>query len=86
MGFNLKLMNAVSGEPNVNELGLHINPLLEFIAAIINLWLFLLCLIKFFLPCCLTGCILDLLLDNTSALSWMDFTATTKNPMLQPLA
>jgi hypothetical protein len=83
MGFNLKLVNAVSGEPNADEEGLHINPL-EFIAAIINLWLFL-CLIKS-MPRCPTGYILDLLSDNTSALSWMHFTATTKNPMLQPLA
>jgi hypothetical protein len=83
MGFNLKLVNAVSGEPNPEELGLHINPL-EFLACIINLWLFL-CLIKSS-PRCPTGYILDLLSDNTSALSWMHFTATTKNPLLQPLA
>jgi hypothetical protein len=83
MGFNLKLVNPASGEPNSDEQGLHINPL-EFIAAIINLWLFI-CLIKS-LPKCQTGYILDLLSDNTSALSWMHYTATTKNPELQPLA
>jgi hypothetical protein len=83
MGFHLKLVNAVSGEPNSDELGLHINPL-EFLAVIINLWLFL-CLIKT-QPRCPTGYILDLLSDNTSALSWMHFTATTRNPLLQPLA
>jgi hypothetical protein len=83
MGFHLKLVNAVSGEPASDEVGLHINPL-EFIAAIINLWLFL-CLIKS-LPRCPTGYVLDLLSDNTSALSWMHFTATTRNPLLQPLA
>jgi hypothetical protein len=83
MGFNLKVVNAVSGEPNADELGLHINPL-EFIAVIINLWLFL-CLIKT-QKRCPTGYILDLLSDNTSALSWMHFTATTRNPLLQPLA
>jgi hypothetical protein len=83
VGFNLKVVNAVSGEPNADELGLHINPL-EFIAVIINLWMFL-CLIKTGQRCP-TGYILDLLSDNTSALSWMHFTATTKNPLLQPLA
>ena len=83
VGFHLKLVNAASGEPNSDELGLHINPL-EFLAVIINLWLFL-CLIKT-QKRCPTGYILDLLSDNTSALSWMHFTATTKNPLLQPLA
>ncbi len=44
LGFNLKLVNALTGEPDPDAEGLHINPL-EFLAAIINLWLFL-CLIK----------------------------------------
>jgi hypothetical protein len=83
LGFNLKIINAISGEPSSDEAGLHINPL-EFLAAIINLWLFL-CLIKES-PRCPTGYVLDLLSDNTSALSWMHFTATTPDPLLQPLA
>jgi hypothetical protein len=82
-GFHLKIVNAASGEPKLDEVGLHINPL-EFIAVIINLWLFL-CLIKSS-PRCQTGYILNLLSDNTSALSWMHFTAKTRNPLLQPLA
>jgi hypothetical protein len=83
LGFNLKIVNALTGEPDPDEEGLHINPL-EFLAAIINLWLFL-CLIKASKRCP-TGYVLDLLSDNTSALSWMHFTATTPNPMIQPLA
>ena len=35
---------------------------------------------------CPTGYILDLLSDNTSALSWMHYTATIPDPILQPLA
>ncbi len=76
LGFNLKIVNAISGEPKSDEVGLHINPL-EFIAVIINLWLFL-CSIKSS-DHCPTGYILDLLSDNTSALSWMHLTATTKS-------
>jgi hypothetical protein len=83
VGFNLKVVNAVSGEPTPEEEGLHINPL-EFIATIINLWL-LLILVRS-LPPCPTGYIVDLLSDNTSALSWLHFTATTRDPLLQPLA
>jgi hypothetical protein len=83
LGFNLKVVNAVSGEPTPEEKGLHINPL-EFIAVIINLWL-LLILIRS-LPPCPTGYIVDLFSDNTSALSWLHYTATTRDPLLQPLA
>jgi hypothetical protein len=83
VGFNMKVVDALTGEPDPENKGLHINPL-EFIACIINLWL-LLRLIKD-LPECKTGYIIDLLSDNTSALSWMKLTATTKDPLLQPLA
>jgi hypothetical protein len=38
------------------------------------------------LALCPTGYIVDLLSDNTSALSWMKLTATTRDPRLQPLA
>jgi hypothetical protein len=57
---------------------------LEFIAAIINLWLCLV-VIRTQKPCP-TGHIIDLFSDNTSALSWLKVTAATKNPLLQPLA
>jgi hypothetical protein len=66
------------GLPEMDAAGLHINPL-EFIAAIINLWLLLKC-IQHLSP------IVDLWSDNTSALSWMKVTAATRNPDLQPLA
>jgi hypothetical protein len=38
------------------------------------------------LPANSTGYIIDLLSDNTSALSWMRLTAQTHDPRLQPLA
>jgi hypothetical protein len=57
---------------------------LEFIACIVNLWL-LIKLIQSLLPL-LTGYIIDLWSDNTSALSWMKLAASTRDPRLQPLA
>jgi hypothetical protein len=83
LGFPLKLVTSADGEPDMDAAGLHINPL-EFIAAIINLWLLLKCIQD--LPPCETGYIVDLWSDNTSALSWMKVTAATRNPDLQPLA
>jgi hypothetical protein len=83
LGFPLKLVTSTDGEPESDAAGLHINPL-EFIGCIVNLWL-LLRLIKT-LPPCETGYIIDLLSDNTSALSWLKVTAATRNPDLQPLA
>jgi hypothetical protein len=83
LGFPLKLVTSTDGEPEMDAEGLHINPL-EFIAAIVNLWLLLKCIQN--LPPCETGYIVDLLSDNTSALSWMKVTAATRNPDLQPLA
>jgi hypothetical protein len=83
LGFPMKVVNPTSGEPTPEEEGLHINPL-EFIACIINLWMLLKCVQD--LPPCSTGYIIDLLSDNTSALSWLKVTAATRNPALQPLA
>jgi hypothetical protein len=82
-GFSLKALKGTSSEPDVDEEGLHINPL-EFIACIVNLWL-ILKLVQL-LPPCRTGYVIDLLSDNTSALSWLKHSAATRNPMLQPLA
>jgi hypothetical protein len=83
LGFPMKLIDKYAEEPldSATE-GLHINPL-EFLAAIINLWL----TVKLVqtLPLCLTGYIIDLLSDNTSALSWLRVTASTRDPRLQPL-
>jgi hypothetical protein len=83
VGFNMKIVDAITGEPDPEQKGLHINPL-EFLGCIINLWL-LIRIIRS-LPECKTGHIVDVLSDNTSALSWMRMTATTKDPLLQPLA
>jgi hypothetical protein len=63
--------------------GLYINPL-EFLAAIINLWLVLKLVVQ--LPANPTGYIIDLMSDKTSALSWMRLTAQTRDPRLQPIA
>jgi hypothetical protein len=64
--------------------GLHINPL-EFLAAIIYLWLVLKLVMQ--LPSLLTGYIVNLLvLHNTSALLWMHLRAQTCYPCLQPPA
>jgi hypothetical protein len=83
-GFNMKSIGPTTDEPtDPAQQGLHINPL-EFLAAIINLWLALKC-ISLSLPC-RTGTILDLLSDNTTALSWTHVAATTPNPALQQLA
>jgi hypothetical protein len=83
LGFDMKVVNAITGEPDQEQLCLHINPL-EFIATIINLWLLLQLVMT--LPERSTGYIVDLLSDNTSALSWMKITATTRDSRLQPLA
>jgi hypothetical protein len=84
LGFPIKLVNPTTGEPAALDTeGLHINPL-EFIACIINLWVLLKCIQL--LPPCDTGYVIDLLSDNTSALSWLKVTAATRNPALQPLA
>jgi hypothetical protein len=83
LGFDMKVVDAITGEPDPEQLGLHINPL-EFIATIINLWLLLRLVMT--LPERSTGYIVDLLSDNTSALSWMKITATTRDSRLQPLA
>ena len=79
----MKLIDRYREEPlDATSDGLHINPL-EFLAAIINLWL----LVKLVqtLPVCQTGFIIDLLSDNTSALSWLCVTASTRDPRFQPL-
>jgi hypothetical protein len=84
LGFNMKHINKYQQEPlDAQTAGLHINPL-EYLAAIVNLWLVLKLVVL--LPPLLTGYIVDLLSDNTSALSWMHLTAQTRDPRLQPLA
>ena len=83
-GFNMKPIGQLIDEPvDPTTTGLHINPL-EFLAIIINLWLALKLIDDG--PLCLTGSIIDLLSDNTTALSWMHVAATTPNTELQQLA
>jgi hypothetical protein len=83
LGFPMKVIDKYAAEPlDAKSDGLHIN-LLEFLATIVNLWI----LIKIVctLPPNRTGYIIDLLPDNTSALSWLRVTASTQDPRLQPL-
>jgi hypothetical protein len=63
--------------------GLHIDPL-EFLGVIINMWLAVKLVMD--LPENPTGYIIDLLSDNTLALSWMRLTAQTRDRYLQQLA
>ena len=84
LGFNMKVVDNYKQEPlDASSDGLHINPL-EFLAAIINLWLAIKLLpIHSNEP---TGNILDLFSDNTTCLSWCRFTAVTKDPRSQSWA
>jgi hypothetical protein len=84
LGFPMKVIDRYAEEPlDAASAGLHINPL-EFLGAIINLWL----IVKLVrsLPPLATGYIVALLSDNTSALLWLRVTAQTRDPRLQPLA
>ena len=80
-GFNMREIHIPSNEPGVE--GLHINPL-EYVGALINLWLAIKC-VMIHGPI-VGGYILALFADNTTALSWMSTAARTKNPLLQGLA
>ena len=85
LGFNMKTIGPKTDEPtDPTKPGLHINPL-EFLAAIVNLWLALK-LISLESHPCRTGYILDLISDNTTCLSWTHVAATTPNPDLQQMA
>ena len=81
--FDMKPIDKASEPRDPNDVGLHINPL-EFIGTIINLWL----AIKWAQrnPSCPTGHILALFADNTSAVSWLHFTAITPNSKYRHLA
>ena len=84
LGFNMKVVDSYRQEPSTQTSdGLHINPL-EFLAAIINLWI----AIKLIpdISTVSTGNILDLFSDNTTCLSWCRFTTVTKDPNLQSWA
>jgi hypothetical protein len=64
----------------INAKGLHIN-ILEFLALIINLWFVLWAIHHRAIPP--GGWILSLRTDNTSALSWLQHSARTKNPIVK---
>ena len=61
---------------------MHINPL-EFIAVILNLWLALKLLAN--CPDRLTGYIIALLSDNTSAIAWMRIAGRVRDPVIRCL-
>ncbi len=79
----MKVIDKYVEEPlDATSAGLHINPF-EYIAAIVNLWLIVKLVSS--LPKLATGYVVDLLSDNTSALSWLQVTAQTRDPQFQPL-
>ena len=83
-GFDMKPINIVSSEPSdIAHEGLHINPL-EFLGALLNLWITIKLVMKAGPRA--GGYVIDLLADNTTALSWMSLASRTKNPLLQGLA
>jgi hypothetical protein len=76
LGFRMKQIDKYAQEPlDASTNGLHINPL-EFLAIIANMWLVMKLIMS--LTPVLIGCIIDLLSDNTSAISWMCLTAQTR--------
>ena len=80
----MKPIDIVSSEPSdIAHEGLHINPL-EFLGALLNLWITIKLVMKAGPRA--GGYVIDLLADNTTALSWMSLASRTKNPLLQGLA
>jgi hypothetical protein len=84
LGFPMKAIDNYQQEPlDGAAVGLHINPL-EFVAAIVNVWLTIIwCRSRPIFP---SGFIVDIWSDNTSALAWLRLCATTCDPRFQPLA
>jgi hypothetical protein len=89
LGFRLQDTNSYKTTMYVDQDGttsmspLHINPL-EFIAALVNLWLSLRFIVR--LGPRVGGYILGLFSDNTTALAWMSLASRTPDPLLQGLA
>ena len=82
--FDMKFVNAGSSEPaDPTSSGLHINPL-EFLAALLNLWISI--WIVEHSETLDGGHVLQLNSDNTTALSWMSVAARTPDSTLQSLA
>jgi hypothetical protein len=83
LGFPMRLIDT-SGEPtDATAEGMHINPL-EFVAIILNLWLALKLLKN--CPSQLTGYIIALFSDNTSAIAWMRIAGRVRDPGIRRLA
>lgn len=84
--FGFAMVSIDSGSEPVDPSqpdGLHINPL-EFLAVIINLWIAITSIRA--LPRIPSGYILSLFSDNTSALAWLKYAATTDNSTVRRLA
>jgi hypothetical protein len=77
-GFSMKTINSAS-EPSdlYNPEGVHINPLLEFVGVFIDLFISIKMLLRLDTPP--SGFIVELIADNTSALAWLKYAATTEN-------
>jgi len=83
-GFDMKFVDRARSEPvDPASSGLHINPL-EFIAALLNMWISL-WIVDHSTPLD-GGFVIQLNSDNTTALSWMSVAARTPDPALQGLA
>jgi hypothetical protein len=83
-GFSMKAINSAN-EPSdlFNPDGIHIN-LLEFAGVLIDLFIGIKLLTRLEIPP--TGFILELIADNTSALAWLKYAATTENQSVRALA
>jgi len=82
-GFDMHQLRPDVAEPTHDSTGLHIN-LLEFLAIVINLWICLHCLKSLQEP--VGGYTLELLADNTSALSWFHHAARSHSPAVHNLS
>lgn len=82
-GFDVKALEDGKHEPLLDAEGLHIN-VLEFLAIIINIYLALLLLRR--LPVPVGGHVIQVLADNTSALSWLRYASRSHRPVVQRLA
>jgi hypothetical protein len=82
-GFDMKLIDAITCEPEDAPDGLHIN-VLEFVALLIELW-FVIAFIRRSGPIT-GGYVVSLLADNTSALSWFRYASRSHRPAVRALA
>jgi hypothetical protein len=83
ISWDMKVFDEDRLDAPVHAKGLHIN-ILEFLAIIINLWFVLWVIRTRDTPP--GGWILSLRTDNTSALSWLQHSARTKNPIVRRLS